>query len=337
MTTTLATNIGRFPVENGFPRDQPPRPKQEWWLGDKRVKVLPLGARPTRRYFQGNDGFDYRPHDTDPNLALRRSNGREREAGGRPSAELLADPKWAGKLLERRTRTTTAKTIRNWRWATLELSPTFLAYYGLTEKTEVKATGSGIRRFHFTTTTYALTKTPETPNAFPIDSPNAVHLLWRNFEVHKHPTFTAIYEAEATRQGKPAPDLTRFLERGTTFKVVPYHTTLISYADGRTRKTTTKQLDERTAELPQPTLLLLTGFSTKAKATPIPQLHTTNTLDWDFKLKPLYANLEATRRLKAELKREICEAVFHPDRIDRMATKFDLHGADYTELLDGGV
>jgi hypothetical protein len=336
---TTAINIGRVPHENGLPRPELPRPKHEWWDGEKKLTIPKNGER--RVYFRTDDGREWRFHRTDDTLALLRQNGKERREEARPRAELCADPKWAGKLLERRVRMTAQKTRRTWRWATLELRPTLVAYYGARTTVETKMTaGMGVAVNHTTDITYALHPTPDTPTAFPLNGDQQFQTIYGNamgghhHHYHLHPTLVATYAEEQRRQGKAKPDLTHRLARGTKWVIVAYTTTTTTYADGRPSKTTTKELDERNAELPYTSpLLMLTGFSTKAHAGATPQIETTNTLDYDYKFKALYANLEATRRLKAEVKREICEAVLHPDRVDRMAVKFDLHAAEYVELI----
>ena len=329
MTTAINFETGILLNPNGRPSVQHPRPVKEWWSGDQRLTLTTTRMK----YFRTADGREWRFHRTDDDLALLRQNGRERRDDARPPAELRADPKWAGKLAERRTTMTIQKTKRVWRWATLELRPTLIAYYGFESRVEMRSGGDGLRPHFITKTTYALHKTDDTPHAFPLTHPDEVLRLYNNRTTHRHPSFTEIYTTEQTRQRTDRPDLSRHIERGTHWTPVAYESRLTTYSDGRPSKMKTEELGGK-AEYPQdPTIVMLTQFSTKADAKEIPTYTTHNPLDYGYKFKTLYANLEATRRLKAEVKREICEAVLHPDRIDRMATKFELHPSDYLEMI----
>lgn len=264
--------------------------------------------------------------------------------------ERLASPKWAECVIRK-----SVKHIPAHNWVenvilTTEWKQTPIAYYGIRleehHAPNVFHKWASVCVNVFQTQVYSHEKTAETPHPIPFCGDVLSDLIRRDGSGH-FPVMTdalrVLVEAEVARQRTPDPNVKHLFANRTTLWRTEKSFTWRPRQEGVKAKTIKTLHDFHTHTHAEPVfpIVFLTDASTKAdvpsarKPLGVYGESRHGLLHGRIGVPDILASLESIRTLRGELKRDICEAVYHPERAERIATAHGLETMTYLLALDG--
>ena len=216
----------------------------------------------------------------------------------------------------------------------LSWKPYQCAYYGIliTPSADIIFSDRSILETEVShTTLLSHVKTPETPHLLPFNG-----CFFRDLRVRGNPRHTPelerIINQERQRQNHHLPDVSRYFETRTFL----YTENITSGFTPKAGRTPLSIPYESTTGYccPLVPVITLTDINTKANAKPLPKANEgIHVHSHSRGRREVLEAMETSRLRKCELKRELCEAVFHPERLERIATAHGLEVADYIDLI----
>lgn len=303
------------------------------------VKTYPQNVHQSTKTFAFINGHQYRTFGRD--LAVLEKSGTRKLADLSPDerATAIASPKWSPHTLRKGIQHIPEHVHYSHTFSGGEWKQTPIVYYGVrlhqSHSPNLFHTWTSVHVHATPQVVYSHVKTEECPHPIPFLGTLVEELIYGN----QTPTpvltdaFTALIAEEKRRLRTDAPHISSLLAVRTTL-----WTQLLTYtwrprSEGKKAKTIVHvKRSHNLCELrPVFPLVFLTDLSTRAD---VPSVNTpVGVYDGsvgDRRPRNLGQKLEETRQLRGELKRLLAEAVYHPDRLERMATA---HGVDFETYL----
>lgn len=272
------------------------------------------------------------------NFAVREKKGAKEAVATMTEEELAQHPNWRTDILRATTHVIPAYDTFHYTIWTSFWKNTLIAYYGVriheTHNPSFWKRGTHILVNTRQTIVWSDVQTEECPHPMPVEDDNA---RLSHF-VREGAVITREFSLRIGDELRGDPPVSHLLSRRT-----------LLYTRDETIIRRPRQGDQKAKTLPSPTpagyrnddypvlpLVFLTDFSTKAKAPSV--VKPPGIYENDFPPRhDLVVNLEECRERRATLKQRLAEVVFHPARVERVATAYGVDFETYIARLDGDV